>query len=85
MGVFSRRKKEANRKEVSIMANDQWHVFMQNSDYKKYQTVNDSNKPYLDNFQRNLMEKYQLRYFREHPIEDELNRQHIRLSIKISK
>ena len=65
------------------MISEQWHEFMKNGDYKKYQIETDSNKPYLDNFQRNLMEKYQLRYFRAHPIEDELNRQHPKLIIKI--
>jgi hypothetical protein len=56
------------------MTNDQWHEFMKNSDYKKYQVENDQNRPYLDTLQHNLMEKYQLRYFREHPIDEELNR-----------
>ncbi len=60
-------------KEVSIMISEQWHEFMKNSDYKKYQIKNNRNRPYLDTLQRNLMEKYQLRYFREHPVDEELN------------
>lgn len=66
------------------MISEQWQIFMRNSDYKKYQIGIDSNKPYLDMFQRNLMEKYQLHYFRNHPIEDELNRRHDKLIIKLT-
>jgi len=64
------------------MTNEAWQKFMKLGDYKKYQLVLDSNRPYLDKFQRNLMEKYQLRYFREHPLEDELNNEHGKLTIK---
>lgn len=53
---------------------DQWHEFMMSSDYKKYQTTIYRNRPYLDKFQSDLMEKYELHYFREHPIDEELNR-----------
>jgi len=65
------------------MEEEEWQKFMKDGDYKKYQMVLDRNRPYLDGFQRNLMEKYQLHYFREHPIEDELNRNHQKVVIKI--
>lgn len=71
-------------KEVSIM-NQAWHDFMKKSDYKKYQIIIDCNKPYCDDFQRNLMERYQLHYFRLHPIEEELNRYRNHPTIKINK
>ncbi|KRN97927.1 hypothetical protein [Companilactobacillus kimchiensis] len=67
------------------MLMEQWQRFMRDSDYKKYQMNLDRNKPYLNTFQRNLMEKYQLHYFREHPIEDEINRQPVKLIFKITK
>lgn len=67
------------------MMEDQWQAFMKNGDYKKYQAISNQNKPYWDVFQRHLMEKYQLEYFRVHPIEEELNRHRNKLILKIKK
>lgn len=67
------------------MLTDQWQEFMKNSEYKKYQSAHNQNEPYLDNFQRNLMERYQLQYFREHPIAEELNRHSNKLIFKFIK
>jgi len=64
------------------MTNEAWQKFMQRGDYKKYQLVLNRNRPYVDKFQRDLMEKYELCYFREHPLEDELNKEHGKLTIK---
>ena len=66
------------------MIDEKWHEFMHNGEYKKYQLVIDCNRPYLDNFQRGLMEKYQLHYFRTHPLADEINRQRSKINFKIN-
>lgn len=66
------------------MIDEKWHEFMHNGDYKKYQINNNRNRPYLDAFQRGLMEKYQLQYFRTHPLEDEFNRQRPKLIFKMN-
>lgn len=62
-----------------------WNEFMENGNYKKYQITLNRNRPYLDSFQRGLMEKYQLHYFRLHPMEDELNCEHHKLIFKLNK
>jgi hypothetical protein len=67
------------------METEKWHEFMKNSDYKRYQITLNRNRPYLDEFQKDLMEKYQLHYFKMHPLEDELNRKHIKLIFKLKR
>ena len=47
---------------------------MKKVEYKKYQDRSDSNRPYVNDLQKKLMEKYQLEYFRQYPFEDEFNR-----------
>jgi len=64
---------------------DQWHDFMKNVEYKKYQDKVDQNRPYLDKFQSNLMEKYEISYFREHPLEEAINQMRNNFLIKITK
>jgi len=67
------------------MKNDQWHDFMKNVEYKKYQDKMDQNRPYRDEFQSNLMEKYEINYFREHPLEEAINQMRNNFLIKITK
>jgi len=61
-------------KEVFVMIKKQWQLFMKKVEYKKYQNKADSNRPYVNDLQKKLMEKYQLEYFRQYPFEDEFNR-----------
>jgi len=56
------------------MIYDQWHDFMKSCEYKKYQDNIDQNRPYLDKFQASLMDKYEMSYFRKHPLEESINR-----------
>ena len=72
------------RKEVSDMEDYQWHDFMKNSEYKKYQDTTGQNRPYLDKFQANLMEKYEISYFRGHPLEPALNQIRNNILVKTS-
>ena len=58
---------------------------MQNGEYKRYQILVDRNKPYVDRFQRDLMEEYQLQYFKSHPVDEELNRYRVEPAFKIKR
>lgn len=72
-------------KEVSTVINEEWYKFMQNGEYKRYQILIDLNKPFIDRFQRDLMEEYQLQYFKSHPVDEELNRYRVEPVFKIKR